>query len=205
MLYRYMMVFLASIYGQRCCVYQNMTIEEVRNAVHSSDTWLINVNMDKTNQAFGPAQIALSKEEYAWFTRFLEIKNELVGGPGAKFFFFTSSTKACKNLNNYFQAVLVDIGLPGSPTFTDLRSAIVTCKLWGPTIFPGLFYPVLPRSASICPVLTRLHRSFPIVNCSAPFFPCCELFCPVLSPLCTVLPRFIPFCPISAKKNYCCC
>ncbi|XP_065114058.1 uncharacterized protein [Paramisgurnus dabryanus] len=126
LLYGYMTAFLASIYGHRCGVYQNMTIEEVRNAVHTSDTWLINVNMHKTNQAFGPAQIALSKEEYGWFTRFLEIKDDLVGGPGATFFFFTSSKKPCKNLNNYFQAAWADMGLPGSPTFTDLRSAIAT-------------------------------------------------------------------------------
>lgn len=44
LLYGYMTAFLASIYGHRCGVYQNMTIEEVRSAVCSSDICLINVS-----------------------------------------------------------------------------------------------------------------------------------------------------------------
>ncbi|XP_057184636.1 uncharacterized protein LOC130551100 [Triplophysa rosa] len=125
-LYGYVTAFLASIYGHRCGVFQNMTIDEVRNAVKTSSTYLIHVNMHKTNQAFGPAQIALSTEEYKWFERFLGMKDKLVGGTAAKYIFFTSTPNPCKNLNNYFQAAWAEMGLPRSPTFTDLRSAIAT-------------------------------------------------------------------------------
>ncbi|KAI7789479.1 hypothetical protein IRJ41_010362 [Triplophysa rosa] len=125
-LYGYVTAFLASIYGHRCGVFQNMTIDEVRNATKTASTYLINVSMHKTNQAFGPAQIALSAQEYDWFERFLGMKEELVGGAAAKYVFFTSTLNPCKNLNNYFQAAWAEMGLPKSPTFTDLRSAIAT-------------------------------------------------------------------------------
>ncbi|XP_056598325.1 uncharacterized protein LOC130417002 [Triplophysa dalaica] len=86
--YGYLTAFLASIYGHRCGVFQNMTIDEVRNATKTSNTYLINVNLHKTNQAFGPAEIALSAEEYSWFDRFRAMRKELVGGVEAKLVFF---------------------------------------------------------------------------------------------------------------------
>ncbi len=41
-------------------------------------------------------------------------------------FFFTSKPSPCKNLNAYFQEAWKSMGLPGCPTFTDIRTAIVT-------------------------------------------------------------------------------
>ncbi|KAA0702525.1 hypothetical protein E1301_Tti020934 [Triplophysa tibetana] len=54
-----------------------MTIDEVRNGTKTALTYLIKVNMHKTNQAFGPPQIALSAQEYSWFEQFLEMKDVL--------------------------------------------------------------------------------------------------------------------------------
>ncbi|XP_055027024.2 uncharacterized protein [Misgurnus anguillicaudatus] len=126
LLYGYLTAYLGSIYGHRCGVYQNLTIKEVEEAVHSGEVFLINVNTHKTNQAFGPAQLALVKEEYGWFKRLLSIKDKLVGGTEAVFFFYTSKKNPCKNLNKYLQMAWKEMGLTGTPTFTDLRSAIAT-------------------------------------------------------------------------------
>ncbi|XP_057204406.1 translation initiation factor IF-2-like [Triplophysa rosa] len=128
MLYGYLTAFFASIYGHRCGVFQNLTIQEVEQATRSSSTsaFLINVALHKTNQAFGPAQLSLTCEEYGWFRHLLRLRDGLVGGPSARYFFYTSTPNPCKNLNNYFQGAWVSMGLPGKPTFTDIRTSIAT-------------------------------------------------------------------------------
>nr|XP_055062966.1 uncharacterized protein LOC129446029 isoform X2 [Misgurnus anguillicaudatus] len=127
-LYGHLTAYFASIYGHRLGVFQNMTIKEVEKAVKSDSTgsYLINISLHKTNQAFGPAQLSLKKEEYHWFRRFLALREHLVGGPEAVYFFFTSTPNPCKNLNNYFQGAWVSMGLPSKPTFTDVRTSIAT-------------------------------------------------------------------------------
>ncbi|XP_073730820.1 uncharacterized protein [Misgurnus anguillicaudatus] len=92
----------------------------------SSGSYLINISLHKTNQAFGPAQLSLTPEEYSWFRRFLEMRDNLVGEPDAIHFFYTSTPNPCKNLDNHFQAAWVLMGLPGKPTFTDLQTSIAT-------------------------------------------------------------------------------
>ncbi|MGL5596663.1 MAG: hypothetical protein ACRDDA_00745 [Aeromonas sp.] len=155
--YGYVTAYLASIFGHRCGVFQNLKIEEVEGAVQAQQgAYLINVsvlfspvcishpavrgvlfmplifsfhpqvNVHKTNQAFGPAQISLDPREYGWLKTFLGLREKLVGGPTAKFFFFTSTPNPCKNLNNHFQEAWKKMGLPGTPTFTDIRSSIAT-------------------------------------------------------------------------------
>lgn len=121
--YRYVTAYLACLYGHRCGVFQNLTIKELLKASCTSGTYLINVDAHKTNQAFGPAQMSLTLEEYRWFRRFLDMKDELDSGPEAKYVFFTSTPNRCKNLN-YFQLAWSELGLLGSPTFTDIRSSI---------------------------------------------------------------------------------
>nr|XP_055049616.1 uncharacterized protein LOC129435188 [Misgurnus anguillicaudatus] len=126
--YGHLTAYFASIYGHRCGVFQNLAIGEVEKAVKSSSTgsYLINVKFHKTNQAFGPAQLSATVEEFGWFHRFLALKNRLVGSKTATYFFFTSTPNPCKNLNNYFQGAWVSMGLPGKPNFTDLRTSIAT-------------------------------------------------------------------------------
>ncbi|XP_057184866.1 uncharacterized protein LOC130551313 [Triplophysa rosa] len=101
-----------------------MTIQEVMEAKRSSteNAFLINIKTHKTNELYGPAQIILKEEE--WALRFLHLKDQLPGGLGAKFLFFVSTPNPCKNLNNYFQEAWKAMGLPGCPTFTDVRTSI---------------------------------------------------------------------------------
>ncbi|KAI7789677.1 hypothetical protein IRJ41_005408 [Triplophysa rosa] len=122
--------FLSSVFGHRGSVFQNMTIQEVMEAKRSSteNAFLIHLSIKthKTNELYGPAQIILMEEEYEWALRFLRLKDQLPGGLGAKFFFFVSTPNPCKNLNNYFQEAWKAMGLPGSQTFTDVRTYIAS-------------------------------------------------------------------------------
>nr|XP_055062940.1 uncharacterized protein LOC129445996 [Misgurnus anguillicaudatus] len=70
--------------------------------------------------------MSLTAEEYSWFRRFLALRDRLVGRPDARLFFFTSTPNPCKNLNNYFLGAWVSMGLPGKPTFMDVRTSIAT-------------------------------------------------------------------------------
>ncbi|CAM4574820.1 unnamed protein product [Leuciscus chuanchicus] len=63
------------------------------------------------------AQIILTEEEFGWVQRFLRVKDQLPDRPTAKYLFFTSTQNPCKNLNK-------SMGLPGCPTFTDVRTCI---------------------------------------------------------------------------------
>ncbi|XP_039545679.1 histone deacetylase HDT3-like [Pimephales promelas] len=76
--------------------------------------------------AFGSAQIVLTEEEFSWVNRLFRVKDQLPGGPSAKFLFFTSTPNPCKNLNSYFQEAWKSMGLPGCPTFTDVRTSIAS-------------------------------------------------------------------------------
>lgn len=86
----------------------------------------LQISSHKTNQAFGAAQLALTAEEYGWMSEFLEMRKDLVGGTNAHFFFSTSSKKTCKNLNQYFEEAWAEMGLEGTPTFTDIRTSVAT-------------------------------------------------------------------------------
>ncbi|XP_052002629.1 uncharacterized protein LOC127657771 isoform X2 [Xyrauchen texanus] len=75
---------------------------------------------------FGPAQIAVTREEYEWMQRFLKIRRRLPGGSTAQYFFFTSTPNVCKKLVTYFRSAWKAMGLPGSPNFTDIRTSIAS-------------------------------------------------------------------------------
>ncbi|XP_039525903.1 uncharacterized protein LOC120478182 [Pimephales promelas] len=127
-LYGHFAALLASVYGHRGGVLQNITMQEVLGARKSTSekAYLINVANHKTNMAFGSAQIVLTEEEFGWVNRLLRVKDELPGGASAKFLFFTSTPNPCKNLNSYFQEAWMSMGLPGCPTFTDVRTSIAS-------------------------------------------------------------------------------
>ncbi|CAM4574988.1 unnamed protein product [Leuciscus chuanchicus] len=126
--YGHLSAYLAALYGHRGGVYQNMTIREVEEAQEcpTENVFLINIQCHKTNQAFGPAQIAVTREEFDWMQRFLKIRRRLPGGSTAKYFFFTSTSNVCKKLVTYFREVWKSMGLSGSPNFTDLRTSIAS-------------------------------------------------------------------------------
>ncbi|XP_016380028.1 uncharacterized protein LOC107717704 [Sinocyclocheilus rhinocerous] len=126
--YGHLTTYWASIYGHRGGVFQNLTIKEVEDTrkTVTEDKFVINISAHKTNQAFGAAQLALDQEEYGWLQQFLSLRSTLVGCKNAHYFFFTSKLSSCKNLNQYFQEAWRSMGLPGTPTFTDLRTSIAT-------------------------------------------------------------------------------
>ncbi|CAM4574980.1 unnamed protein product [Leuciscus chuanchicus] len=126
--YGHMSAYLAALYGHRGGVLQNITIKEVEEAQESpsDNVFCINIKFHKTNQMFGPAQIAVTTEEYGWMQRFLKIRRRLPGGSTAKYFFFTSTSNICKKLVTYFRSSWKAMGLPGSPNFTDLRTSIAS-------------------------------------------------------------------------------
>ncbi|XP_048014984.1 uncharacterized protein LOC125247624 isoform X2 [Megalobrama amblycephala] len=118
--YGHFSAFLASIYGHRGGVYQNMTIQEVGGMRKSTSekSYVINIESHETNQAYGPAQVVLLEEEYERARRFLVLRSKLSGGKDGHFF-FTSTPNSCKNLNSYFQEAWKEMKLPGCLTFTD--------------------------------------------------------------------------------------
>ncbi|XP_067284388.1 uncharacterized protein [Pseudorasbora parva] len=126
--YGHLTAYLACIYGHRSGVFQNMTIKEVEEAQHTTTegNYVINISSHMTNQAFGAAQLFLDAEEYEWLQDFLSMRSTLVGGNNAYYFFFTSKPSSSKNLNQYFQEAWAGMGLPGTPTFTDVRTSIAT-------------------------------------------------------------------------------
>ncbi|XP_039528819.1 uncharacterized protein LOC120479993 [Pimephales promelas] len=126
--YGHLTAYLACIYGHRSGVFQNMTIAEVEAARQATmdGCYVINISTHKTNQAFGAAQMAVTETEYQWMAEFLAMREELVGGGDAHYFFFTSKPSPCKNLNQYFQEAWAGLELPGTPTFTDVRTSIAT-------------------------------------------------------------------------------
>ncbi|KAI2647945.1 PDZ domain-containing protein 4 [Labeo rohita] len=89
---------LWALYGHRGGVFQNITIQEVLAAQKSTSqkAYLVNVTSHKMNQASGPAQIALTEEEYGWARRFLHLKDQLPDGTDAKYLFFTSMSCTIK-------------------------------------------------------------------------------------------------------------
>nr|XP_021331040.1 uncharacterized protein LOC110439393 [Danio rerio] len=126
--YGFLTGYLTSIPGHRCGVFQNLTIQEVEEASRSPDesSYVNNITTHKTNRAFGAAQLSLNREKYSWFRRFLALRAGLPGGSQATYFFFTSRASPCRTLNKHFQSAWVSMGLPGKPTFTDVRTAIAT-------------------------------------------------------------------------------
>ncbi|XP_067249026.1 uncharacterized protein [Chanodichthys erythropterus] len=126
--YGHLTAYLACLYGHRGAVFQNMTIKEVEEAQQTAreGTYVITISAHKTNQAFGAAQLAMDAQEYEWLEEFLSMRSILVGGKDAHYFFFTSKPSICKNLNQYFQEAWAGMGLPGTPTFTDVRNSIAT-------------------------------------------------------------------------------
>lgn len=93
----------------------------------------------------------MNAEEYGWLEEFLSMRSILVGGENAHYFFFTSKPSYCKNLNQYFQEAWAGMGLPGTPTFTAVRSSIAT----------HVSIPVLVSDVYVCVcLLPTLHQCF---------------------------------------------
>ncbi|XP_070998483.1 uncharacterized protein [Oncorhynchus clarkii lewisi] len=121
--YGFLCAYFTSMYGHSPGLYRNMMVKEVEEVQRGlSGTCLINVGNAKQMQT--RIQMSLTKEEYSWFSDFLKFKHCLPGGKKAQYFFFNSTNTEIKNLPVYLREAWKEMGLPGSPTFTDLRTSI---------------------------------------------------------------------------------
>lgn len=70
------------------------------------------------------AQIYMTREEFSWMERWLRIRPSLE--PSDDRFLTTGSPTNGKALLTYLQMAWAEMGLPGKPTFTDIRTSIAT-------------------------------------------------------------------------------
>ncbi|XP_059184720.1 uncharacterized protein LOC131967988 [Centropristis striata] len=116
----YLGAYIASIYGHRTGVLTCMRVKEVKEALG----YLINVRDHKTLRKFGLAQIFLDGEEYGWCKRWLELKKRSIA---TNPYFFSSFGKGqAKDMVRYVRRAWGEMGLPGSPSLLDIRSAVAT-------------------------------------------------------------------------------
>ncbi|XP_038842235.1 uncharacterized protein LOC120041360 [Salvelinus namaycush] len=123
--YGFLCAYFTSMYGHSPGLYRNMMVKEVEEVQWSlSGAYLINVGNAKQMQT--TIQMSLDKEEYSWFRDFLKVKRSLPGGKKDQFFFFNSTNTEIKNLPVYLREAWKEMGLPDSPSFTDLRTSVVS-------------------------------------------------------------------------------
>nr|XP_043892046.1 uncharacterized protein LOC122775897 [Solea senegalensis] len=122
----YLAAYLSAIYGHIWSgVLTKMKVKEVKDAVGDEKAgYLVNVMEHKTLRKFGVAQIYLTQEEYGWCTEWLRLRQRAV--PTNQYFFSTLGRGEAKDLIKYFRKAWSEMGLRGSPTLMDIRSAVAT-------------------------------------------------------------------------------
>ncbi|TNN46712.1 hypothetical protein EYF80_043071 [Liparis tanakae] len=111
--YGYFFAFVVSIYGHRPGVLANMTVSEVEAA--KKDRLL------PTDSGYA-ITIFLTFEEFSWLERWLEVRKNL--DPKNQRVFVTKGGGPVKNMVRHLQMAWAQMGLPGRPTFTDLRTSV---------------------------------------------------------------------------------
>ncbi|XP_059184690.1 uncharacterized protein LOC131967764 [Centropristis striata] len=121
----YLGAYIASIYGHRTGVLTCMRVKEVKEALGNDGLgYLINVRDHKTLRKFGLAQIYLDGEEYGWCKRWLDLRKRCVA---TNPYFFSSFGKGqAKDMVRYVRRAWAEMGLLGSPSLLDVRSAVAT-------------------------------------------------------------------------------
>lgn len=125
--YGYLAAFITSLYGHRPGVVTNMLLKEVARAQQEGSPekgYIINVAQHKTAHVFGAAQLFLLAEEFSWIQRWVALRPSIQPKACNDLVFFTAGKGPMKNLNGYFQRAWAEMGLPGRPTFTDVRTAV---------------------------------------------------------------------------------
>ncbi|XP_012715194.2 uncharacterized protein LOC105923806 [Fundulus heteroclitus] len=124
----YLSVYIASLYGHRTSFLKNMTVSEVDEAQKEATVgdvgFVINVKKHKTNQAFGPAQLYLTPEEFSWVEQWVLVREKL--NPPTDLLLFTENFTKIEKLIVPMQAAWRDMGLPGCPTFNDFLTSTAT-------------------------------------------------------------------------------
>ncbi|XP_059184692.1 uncharacterized protein LOC131967766 [Centropristis striata] len=102
-----------------------MRVKEVKEALGDDSTgYLINVRDHKTLRKFGLAQLYLDGEEYGWCKRWLDLRRRCVA---TNPYFFSSFGKGqAKDMVRYVRRAWAEMGLLGSPSLLDVRSAVAT-------------------------------------------------------------------------------
>nr|XP_023659180.1 uncharacterized protein LOC111839470 isoform X3 [Paramormyrops kingsleyae] len=114
--------------GHRYSVVINMLPQEVTKVQVSGDKVVIHVKDHKTAGSFGRVNMALSKKEYQWLHQFAQLRCELPGFRSlVKTFFFTSSGKPFRKLNDTVMDTCLNCGMPKAFTMSQLRSGVLTC------------------------------------------------------------------------------
>ncbi|CAL8378192.1 unnamed protein product [Gadus morhua 'NCC'] len=127
-LFGYLVAYLSSIYGHRSGVLTRMRVKEVQDAIGDSEKgYLINLMEHKTVRKFGVAQVYLESDEYGWCREWLCLR--LPSLPQNSYFFTSFGRGEPKDLIKYFRQAWGEMGLPGSPSLTDIRSAVATYNL----------------------------------------------------------------------------
>lgn len=88
----------------------------------------------KTSRAFGMAQIYLTGEEFSWAWRWVNMRatQEI---PGPRFFEVPNGSPG-RILLKYLRVVWEEMGLPGCPSFTDIRTAVATHVSYPSSLHP---------------------------------------------------------------------
>ena len=73
---------------------------------------------------FGVAQLYLEAEEYGWCREWLRLRQRCL--PLNSYFFTSFGRGEPKDLIKYFRRAWAEMGLPGTPSLTDIRSAVAT-------------------------------------------------------------------------------
>lgn len=73
---------------------------------------------------FRAAQLFLLPEEFQWLERWVALRPRVKPKPQNDLVFCTAGKGPMKNLNENFQKAWAEMGLPGKPTFTDVRRAV---------------------------------------------------------------------------------
>ncbi|KAG7462343.1 Proteoglycan 4 [Solea senegalensis] len=121
----YLAAYLLCIYGHRSGVLTKIKVKEVKDALGDERAgYLVNVMEHKTVRKFGMAQIYLTSEEYGWCTEWLRFRQRAV--PTNHYFFSALGRGEAKDLVKYFRKAWKEMGLRGSPTLMDIRSAVAT-------------------------------------------------------------------------------
>lgn len=124
----YFAAFISCIFGHRRGVIVNMTVKEVMEAKKKckspGEGYLINVHHHKTRSSYGTAQIFLKREEFMWLEQWLKIRARL--RPNTDLVLCSGSKSVNRVIDNHLRNAWSEMGLPGRPTFTDIRTAVAT-------------------------------------------------------------------------------
>ncbi|XP_016516802.1 uncharacterized protein LOC107833086 [Poecilia formosa] len=121
-------LLITCLYGHRAGVMTHLRVEELDEAKREFNPgdpgYVLNIKHHKTNRAFGHAQVFLTAEEFRWLEAWMQIRARLQ--PTCDLVFFNTNGGMIEKLSKFTRAAWRELGMPGSPSLTDLRTAVAT-------------------------------------------------------------------------------